>query len=31
MRRQSDFPAELTNKPHRVIPVDPITSPFDSG
>ena len=31
MRRQSELPADLTNKPHRVIPVDPIISPFDSG
>ena len=31
VRRRSEFPADLTNKPHWVIPVDPIISPFDSG
>ena len=31
VRRQSELPADLTNKPHRVIPVDPIISPFYSG
>ena len=30
-RRQSELPTDLTGKPHRVIPVDPIISPFDSG
>ena len=30
-RRQSKLPAELTDKTHRVIPVDPIISPFGSG
>ena len=30
-RRRSELPTEITNKPHRVIPVDPIISPFDSG
>ena len=30
-RRQSELPADLTNKPHRVIPVDPIIYPFESG
>ena len=31
MRRRSELPADLINEPHRVIPVDPIISPFDSG
>ena len=31
VRRQSEIPADLTNKPHRVIPVDTIISPFGSG
>ena len=31
MRRQSELPTGTTNKPHRVTPVDPIISPFDSG
>ena len=31
IRRQSELPADLTDRPHRVIPVDPIISPFDSG
>ena len=30
-RRWSELPADLTDKPRRVIPVDPIISPFDSG
>ena len=30
-RRQSELPIDITGKPHRVIPVDPIISPFDSG
>ena len=30
-RRQSELPADLTEKPCRVIPVDPVISPFDSG
>ena len=29
VRRRSELLADLTNKPHRVIPVDPIISPFD--
>ena len=31
VRRQSELPADLINKPQRVILVDPIISPFDSG
>ena len=31
IRRQSELPTDLTSKPCRVIPVDPIISPFDSG
>ena len=31
MRRRSELPTGTTNKPHRIIPVDPIISPFDSG
>ena len=31
MRRLTELPADLTNRPHRVIPVDPIIFPFDSG
>ena len=31
MRRQSELPTDLTCKLRRVIPVDPVTSPFDSG
>ena len=31
VRRQSELPADLTNKPYRVIPMDPIISPFNSG
>ena len=31
IRRQSELPTDLTDKPHRVIPVDPIISPFDSA
>ena len=30
-RRQSELPTDLTGKLRRVIPVDPIISPFDSG
>ena len=30
-RRQSKLPIDITGKPHRVIPVDPIISPFNSG
>ena len=30
-RRQSDLPIDITDKPKRLIPVDPIISPFDSG
>ena len=30
-RRQSDLPTDITDKPKRLIPVDPIISPFDSG
>ena len=30
-RRQSDLPTNITDKPKRRIPVDPIISPFDSG
>ena len=31
IRRQSELPTDLTGKLRRVIPVDPIISPFDSG
>ena len=31
IRRQSEHPTDLTDKLRRVIPVDPITSPFGSG
>ena len=31
IRRQSELPTDLTGKSRRVIPVDPIISPFDSG
>ena len=31
IRRQSELPIDLIGKPHRIIPVDPIISPFDSG
>ena len=31
IRRQSELPTDLTSKLRRVIPVDPIISPFDSG
>ena len=31
MRRPSELPADLTNESRRVISVDPIISPFDSG
>ena len=30
-RRQSELPTVITGKPKRLIPVDPIISPFDSG
>ena len=30
-RRQSELPTDITDKPKRFIPVDPIISPFDSG
>ena len=30
-RRRSELPTDLADKPHRVIPGDPIISPFDSG
>ena len=30
-RRQSEPPTDLSDKPRRVIPKDPIISPFDSG
>ena len=30
-RRQSELPTDITGKPKRLIPVDPIISPFDSG
>ena len=30
-RRQSELPTGIANKPKRLIPVDPIISPFDSG
>ena len=29
--QDEELPVDLTNKPHRVIPVDPFISPFDSG
>ena len=29
-RRQSELPIDIREKPKRLIPVDPITSPFDS-
>ena len=29
--RQSELPIDITDKPKRLIPVDPIISPFDSG
>ena len=31
IRRQSELPTDLTDKLRRVIPVDPIISPFNSG
>ena len=31
IRRQSELPTDLTGKLKRIIPVDPIISPFDSG
>ena len=30
-RRQSELLIDITDKPKRLIPVDPIISPFDSG
>ena len=30
-RRQSEIPIDIRDKPKRLIPVDPIISPFDSG
>ena len=30
-RRQSEIPIDIADKPKRLIPVDPIISPFDSG
>ena len=30
-RRQSELPTDIIDKPKRLIPVDPIISPFDSG
>ena len=30
IRRKSELPVDITGKPKRVIPVDPIISPFDS-
>ena len=30
-RRQSELPVNIRDKPKRLIPVDPIISPFDSG
>ena len=30
-RRQSELPIDITDQPKRLIPVDPIISPFDSG
>ena len=31
IRRQSELPTDLAGKLRRVIPVDPIISPFDNG
>ena len=31
IRRQSELPTDLTRRSRRVIPVDPIISPFNSG
>ena len=30
-RRQSELPIDITDTPKRLIPVDPVISPFDSG
>ena len=30
-RRQAELPIDIRDKPKRLIPVDPIISPFDSG
>ena len=30
-RRQSELPTDITDKPKRSIPGDPVISPFDSG
>ena len=30
-RRQSELPPDITDRPKRLFPVDPIISPFDSG
>ena len=30
-RRQAELPTAITDKPKRLIPIDPIISPFDSG
>ena len=30
-RRQSELPIDITDRPKRLIPVDPVISPFDSG
>ena len=30
-KRQSKLPIDITDKPKRLIPVDPIISQFDSG
>ena len=30
-RRQSELPIDITDRPQRLIPVDPVISPFDSG
>ena len=30
-RRQSKLPIDITDRPKRLIPVDPVISPFDSG
>ena len=30
-RRQSEIPIDITDRPKRLIPVDPVISPFDSG
>ena len=30
-RRQSELPTGITDKPKKLLPVDPIISPFDSG